>query len=146
MLSILFVTRSGSSLVFLAGIFIIPVFISLISIIAKLIFFKKRKYYIVRPILTVAVFLLILITAHWTYKVAREEAIDVAKIIHQQCNKALSCPKYPAGWIVNGSRIKRNDLGYWLKYSASYYYKPECFYIRVYQGPDLGDNITGGYD
>jgi hypothetical protein len=144
MLCILFATESGTSLVFLAGIFIIPVFISLISIIAKLIFFKKRKCYLVRPVLTVAVFFLILSIAHWTYNVALGQAINAAKIIHQQCNENSVCPVNPVDWKVDDLRIRRNDLGYWLTYSASYYYNKETFNIRVYKGSDSGDIITGG--
>jgi hypothetical protein len=144
MLCILFATASGSSLVFLAGIFILPVLISIISIFAKLFNFKKRKYYLVRPILTIAFFFLILAIANWTYSFALEQAIAEARIIQQQCNKNSICPENPDGWQVNDSRTRKNDLGFWLKYSASYYYKPESFNIRVYQGPDLGEIITGG--
>ena len=144
MLCVLFSTSSGTSLVFLAGIFIIPVLVSLISIIAKLIFFKKRKHYLVRPLLTIAIFILIFIIANWTYKIALDQTIDEARLIHQQCNDNFACPENPAGWQKDGSRIRKNDLGFWLKYSAAYYYNKDSFNIRVYQGPDLGDNIGGG--
>jgi hypothetical protein len=144
MLCILFTTDKGASLVFIAGIFVLPVLVSFISIIVKLIFFKKRKYYLVRPILTIAMFIQIIIIANWAYDVAREQAIEEAKIIQQQCNENLVCPNNPDGWIVDDSRLRKNDLGHWLKYTATYYYKPDSFNIRVYKGPDLGDNITGG--
>ncbi len=144
MLCVLFATSSGTSLVFLAGIFIIPVLVSFISIIVKLIFFKKRKYYLIRPLLTIATFILILIIANRTYKIALAQTIDEARIIHQQCNHNLICPENPVGWQNRGSRIGKSDLGFWLKYSASYYYSKESFNIRVYQGPDLGDIIKGG--
>ena len=141
---ILFTTDKGSALVFLAGIFILPVLVSIISIIAKLIFFKKKKYYLLRPMLTIAMFILILNIAGWSYNIALEQASEAAKVIHTACNKNLNCPKNPKGWQVNKSRIQKNDLGNWLTYSASYYYKHKDFTIRVYQGPDLGDIITGG--
>lgn len=144
MLGILLATDKGTALVFLAGIFIIPVFISFISIIVKLISFTKKKYYLIRPCLTIAIFILILTIAQWTYNIALEQAISSARIIQQQCNENLHCPKQPEGWVVDGSMIRKNDLGSWLKYPASYYYQEQGFDIRVYQGPDLGDNITGG--
>jgi len=146
MLGILFTTNNGSSLVFIAGFFLLPVLISLISITAKLIFFSKRKYYLVRPLLTVVIFILIFTIAHWLYDVALEHAIREAELIHKECNENLYCPKIPPGWIVNGNSISKRDLGTWYTYTASYYYNIESFNIRVYQGPDLGDHITGGID
>jgi hypothetical protein len=144
MLCVLLATTSGTSLVFLVGFFILPVLISLISIIVKLIFYKKRKHYLIRPILTIAIFILLFIIADWSYKIALDHSITEARIIHQQCSENLSCPENPVGWQVNGSRVKKNDLGFWLKYTASYYYNKESFNIRFYRGPDMGDIITGG--
>lgn len=144
MLGILFATENGTALVFLTGLLIIPVFISIISIIGKLIFYTKRKYYLIRPCLTVAVFILILAIAQWAYNIALEQATSEARIIHEQCNEYSVCPEHPAGWTVDGSQIRKNDFGFWLKYQASYYYNEQGFDIRVYQGPDLGHNIIGG--
>ena len=144
MLGILFSTNSGTALFFLAGLFVLPVIFSVISIIAKLIFFKKRKYYLPRPVLTIAIFILILGIAHWSYGTTLEQVSDAAKIIQQQCNANLVCPENPVGWELDGSRVKRSDLGKWFKYSASYHNQAESFNIRVYHGPDVGHNITGG--
>ena len=144
MLCVFFTTTSGTSLVFIAGFLVLPVLVSLISIIAKLIFFRKRKYYLIRPILTIAVFILILIIANWTYKIALDHTINEARMIHQQCNENIACPENPVGWQIDGSRIRKNDLGFWLKYTASYNYNKGSFNIRLYRGPDLGDNIAGG--
>ena len=63
---------------------------------------------------------------------------------YQQCNENLVCPENPVGWQVNGSTIRKNEQGFWLKYAASYHYNRVSFNIRVYRGPDLGDNISGG--
>ena len=49
-------------------------------------------------------------------------ASNEARIIHRQCNEILGCPENPVGWQIDGSRIRKNDLGFWLKYSASYKY------------------------
>ena len=143
MLGILLTTDKGPALIYLVGIFIIPVFISLISIIIKLIFFTKRKYYLIRPCLTIVIFILILTIAQWSYNIALEQAISSAKIIHNQCNEDSVCPEHPEGWVVDGSRIRKSDFGFWLKYPASYYYDEYGFNIRVYQGPDLGHHIIG---
>lgn len=131
---------------FIVGFLTPLVLVSLISIIIKLIFFKKRKYYLVRPLLTITMFILILVIANWTYEIALEHTIEEARVIHQQCNENLACPENPAGWLTDGSRIRKGDLGFWLKYSASYFYNKESFNIRVYQGPDIGDVISGGVD
>ena len=144
MLGIFLATDKGTALIYIAGIFIIPVLVSLISIIAKLIYFKKRKYYLIRPCLTIVMFFLILTIANWTYNIALEQATSTAKIIHEQCNENKHCPEHPDGWVVDGSVIRKNDFGSWLKYPASYYYNEHSFNIRVYQGPDLGENIIGG--
>lgn len=146
MLLVFATTTSGSSLVFIAGFLVFPVLFSLISVIARLIFFSRKKYYLIRPLLTIAIFALILVTANRAYEIALDQAVDEARLIHQQCNKSSRCPENPAGWIREGSRILKNDLGWWLKYTASYYYKNNSFNIRVYKGPDLGDVIAGGVD
>ncbi len=146
MLCVLLTTTSGTSLVFIVGLFIPLVLVSLISIIVKLIFYKKKKHFLVRPLLTITMFILILIIADWTYEVALDHTIDEARAIHQQCNENLTCPENPTGWQTDGSLIRKSDLGFWLKYSASYSYKKGSFNIRVYRGPDLGDNISGGVD
>ena len=52
-LAVLFGTTSGTSLVFLVGLFIFPVLISVISLIIKLFRFNKRKYFLLRPFLTI---------------------------------------------------------------------------------------------
>lgn len=146
MLGILFTTDSGTALGFLTGLFVIPVFISLISIIVKVFRFKKRKYYMIRPALTIAFFFLILAISQWTYKLALEDATNAARIIHEECNKNKLCPENPEGWEIKGTRRSRNDLGFWFKYHANYSYKPDSFKIHVYQGPDIGDGISGGVD
>ncbi len=142
----LFGTRSGAALVFLVGFFLIPVLVSLVSIVFKLLAFKQRKYFLLRPTLTILFFLLVLSIAHWSYSVALEDATNAALRVHQQCQSDGVCPAAPEGWSVDERRISRRDLGKLYKYSASYYYQPESFLIRVYQGPDLGDVIRGGVD
>ena len=144
MLCVLFATDSGAAMVFLAGIFMLPTLISVISIITKLFQIKKKKYYLVRPLLTISLFTLILGIAQWTYRIALEQASSAAKAIHDECNLKSYCPENPPGWDIDGSRIIKRDLGFWLKYSASYHYNNKNFEIRVYHGPDLGETITGG--
>ncbi|MFT5395940.1 MAG: hypothetical protein ACI85N_001128 [Gammaproteobacteria bacterium] len=144
MLGILFSTDNGAALIFLMGILIIPALISALSIFVKLFKFKKRKHYLVRPLLTIVFFILILATSQWSYKIALEQATSAAQVIHGECNSKSYCPEIPSGWEVDGSRIIKRDLGFWLKYSASYYYNKDDFIIRVHQGPDLGETITGG--
>ncbi len=144
MLCILFATDSGTALLFLTGMFILPVLISVLSIIAKLLNLKKRKYYLVRPLLTIAFFILIFGVSQWTYKIALEQATSAAKSIHEECNLKSHCPENPSGWDIDGSRIIKRDLGSWMKYSASYHYNEENFRIHVYQGSDLGETITAG--
>lgn len=146
MVSPLVWTSSGTSLVYLVGLLLLPVLISLVSIVVKLIRFRKKKYFLVRPLLTIVLFVLVLVIAGWTYRIARDQAIEEARIIHLQCNQESSCPKNPGGWQAQDSRIFRSDLGFWLKYTASYQYEEKGFVIRVYRGPDLGDIISGGID
>jgi len=138
------VAGNGTALVFLAGIFVIPVFVSFISIILKLFAFRSRKYYLLRPVLTIAFFAGVLGIAQWSYAVALEQATVAAEQLQQQCNANGVCPRRPEGWSVDGTRISRNDFGLWHKYSAGYSYSPMHFDIHVYQGPDLGDDISGG--
>lgn len=144
MLGLLMATTSGTSLVFLAGFLILPVLFSLISIVAKLIRFKKRKHHLVRPLLVIAMFILIIHIANWSYEIALEQTINEARIIHDQCNENMTCPENPVGWQVDNSMLRKDDLGFWLKYTALYYYDKAGFNMRVYHGPDTGDNIAGG--
>ena len=139
-------TRNGPGLVFLIGIFVIPVLVSLISIVFKLVTFRKRKYFLLRPVLMVLLFVGAMWITQWSYSVALEQAEDAAAQLQRQCQSDGVCPPSPDGWNVDGKRISRRDLGAFYKYSASYYYDANHFDIRVYQGPDLGDVITGGVD
>lgn len=144
MLGVFLTTTNGTSLVFLAGLLLLPVLVSLISIVVKLIFYKKRKYYLARPVLTIAIFVLVLVIAHWTYQVALDQTVSEARTIHRLCNDNAVCPEKPAGWRIDGAWIRKTDLGFWLKYTASYTHHKQSFNIRIYRGPDVGDNITGG--
>ena len=143
-LSFLFLVEKGAAMIYLVGLLIFPVIISVISIIAKLIRFKRRKYYLIRPLLTIIFFLLMISITNWTYKIALEETISAAKIIQEKCNNSSTCPENPPDWIVDGSRIFRNDLGFWFKYTAIYSYKPQSFDIHLSRGRDMGDDISGG--
>jgi hypothetical protein len=141
---ILLMTANGPSLVFLVGFLVLPVLFSLISIIARLICFHRKKRFLVRPLLTIAVFMAIFAIGNWTYQHALEQTIDAARLIHQQCNRDATCPQDPAGWQRDGSILRRDDTGSWLSYIALYHYDSASFSIRVHQGPDLGDVISGG--
>jgi len=144
MFGVLLTTTSGTSLVFITGFLLLPVLVSLISIIAKLIFIRKKKYYLVRPLLTLAVFVLVLWFANWMYQLALEQTVDAASAIHQQCNEDSACPESPAGWRNETSGVSKRDFGFWFKFIALYQSSQGSFSIRVYQGPDIGDTITGG--
>lgn len=139
-------TQRGPALVYLAGIFIIAALVSFISIAFKLIAFKRRKQFLLRPILTIFFLGVALAIVNWSYGVALRQATDAAELLHQQCKSDLVCPTEPDGWSTDGQRISRRDLGAWYKYPASYSYNPESFDIRVYKGPDIGDMIAGGVD
>lgn len=144
MLCVLFSTTRGTSLVFIAGFLALPVLVSLVSIVFKLIAFRRRKYFLVRPLLTVAIFVLIFFIADRTYQSALGQAIEEAREIHRQCNETGKCPEHPPGWQGNGSRVGRIDLGIWFKYVALYTANNGSFEVRLYRGPDTGDIISGG--
>lgn len=146
MFSVLAMTTSGTSLVFLTGFLLLPVLISLLSLIVKLVFFHKRKYYLARPLLTIAVFALVLVIADRTWAQARVQAFEEARRIQQLCAANRVCPERPPGWQADGSRIRKTDLGFWIHYPAAYFLDGENFRIRLYRGPDLGDILTGGPD
>jgi hypothetical protein len=146
LLATLLGTRNGTALVFLAGLFIIPVLVSLLSIVFKLLDLSNRKYFVLRPSLTVFFFATILTIAHLTYEAALDDVTYAAESLRQQCRTQLACPEQPDGWNRDGQRLSRRDLGVWYKYSATYVYDPHRFDIRVYQGPDLGHIISGGID
>ena len=95
----------------------------------------------------VVLFIAAMSVTQWSYSVALEQAENAAAQLQRQCQNDGVCPSNPAGWNVDGKRISRRDLGAFYKYPVSYYYQqPDYFNIRVYQGPDLGDVITGGVD
>ena len=104
-------TRNGPGLVFLIGFFVIPVLISLISILFKLIDLKNRKYFLVRPVLMIVLFFGALSLAQWSYSVALEQAEEAAELLHQQCQSDGVCPSNPEGWNVDDKTISRRDLG-----------------------------------
>ena len=142
----LFSTRNGSALVFLAGFFIIPVLISIVSIVLKLLAFSARKYFLLRPVLTIIFFGTVMGISAWSYEIALGQATEAAERLQQQCRSEVVCPTEPSGWNSDGRRISRRDLGTWYQYIASYVYDPNSFQIRVNRGPDIGHVITGGVD
>ena len=144
MLGVLLATRSGTSLVYLVGLLLLPVLFSLISIIAKLVRFRARRNYLLRPILTIAMFGLILLAAEWTYVAARSQTLELASAIQQQCQQTGSCPETPPGWRRQGSDSPRLEIGAWLQYIAIYHHDHDRFRIRLYRGPDTGAVFRGG--
>jgi len=146
MLGILFATDSGPALMFLAGFYFFPAIFSFISVIAKLANFKRRKWFLLRPTLVILVLVALIFIAQWSYQAALKNAIAEAKIIESECKKTSLCPTQPEGWHVNGKRLSKHVTGGWLKYPVFYHYNITNFSIRIYQGPDLGANISGGID
>jgi len=144
MLGVFVITSNGTSLVFLVGLLLLPVLVSFVSIIVRLISFKKKKYFLVRPVLTISTFILVVVIANWTYQVALDQTVSEAEAVHRLCNENSSCPEKPVGWRINDSWVSRNDLGFWLKYTASYHSDNDSFTIRLYRGPDVGEIVTGG--
>ena len=143
---VFFATRSGTALVYLFGLLLLPALWSLISILAKLIRFRARRVYLVRPLLTLLVFACLFALAEWTWQQARSEAVLAAVVIQQQCQRASSCPAVPEGWDADGAAARRSDLGIWTQYLAIYRAEGDQFSIRVYRGPDTGEVIRGGRD
>jgi hypothetical protein len=143
MLVIVLMAGNGSALVFLAGLFLIPALISLVSLIIKLVFFSTRKYYLLRPFLTVLLFVLIIFIANWSYDMALAEAVTEAGKIQAECNAGSGCPAAPAGWESGSSGIRKR-VGSWYDYLMFYTRRDTTFTIHVYQGPDMGHDIHGG--
>lgn len=142
-LLVLFATENGSGLVFILGIFLLPVLVSVVSLIAKLIFLHKRKYFLLRPGLTIAFFILVFQVANLSYSVALDQAVAEAEKIQMQCIRDAFCTSNPAGWTTNGMRASQR-FGSWFVYQANYRADDKVFVIDLFQGPDLGDTITGG--
>ncbi len=137
----------ANSLVFLVGAMALPFLFSLVSVLVRLIRFRRGKYYLARPVLTIGVFLLLFLVANWTYDIALEQAVSEGRSIQQQCNQDSVCPDTPEGWSREGSTVMKNDLGFWLKYSAWFFReKDNAFVVRLYRAPDLGHDIRGGVD
>ena len=140
----LYGTDRGGSLVYVAGFFAIPALVSVVSICFKLLDIRNRKYFLLRPGLTVFFFSMILLVANMSYEVALRQATQSAEIVHERCIADRSCPSEPAGWEIDGLRPVRRDLGAVYKYTATYFHEPDTFRISLVQGSDLGHQITGG--
>ena len=145
MLCVLFIGNDATSLVFLIGILALPFLLSVVSLLIRLIRIKKGRYYLLRPMLTISIFLLLLYFTRWTYQIALEQIVADGKMIHRQCNEMSVCPDSPAGWRKQGSMLRKHARVLWLGYPAVYYRKKEAdFVIHLYQGSDLGHDISGG--
>jgi hypothetical protein len=96
------------------GVFVLlllPVLVSFVSIIVRLISFKRKKYFLVRPVLTISMFILVVVIANWTYQVALDQTVSEAEAVHRLCNENSSCPEKPVGWRINDSWVSRNAPG-----------------------------------
>ncbi len=142
MLIPLLVSRDGTGFVFLAGIFFIPALISIVSILIKLFSFRKKKYYFLRPVLTILFLALLVIVAGWSKSIALAQAVSVAESILEQCNNSSGCPDKPEGWHADGHWIM-TKLGNRYQYHASYSPNENGFEISLYYGPDYSDVVIG---
>lgn len=142
MLVPMFITKDGTGFVFLAGIFIFPALISILSILFKLFSFRRKKYYFLRPILTVLFMLLLIVVSLWSQSLARKQAVSVSESMLIKCNAMSKCPQSPDGWEIDGYSA-RTKLGGWYKYHASYTTGEHGFEMSIYYGPDYGELITG---
>ena len=142
MLLPLLITKDGTGFVFLAGIFILPALISILSILIKLFSFKRKKHFFLRPILTVLFMVFLFVVASWSKSIALEEAVTIAESLLNQCNAMSKCPDKPDGWEIDRYSA-RAKLGSWYKYHASYTTDEQGFKISLYYGPDYSDLISG---
>ncbi len=144
MTGLLFVSESGSTVAFLLGFLLLPVMISIISILIKLFRFKKKKAFLLRPVLTIIMFFFLLSMVHMTFAIAVEQASQEARLIARSCNQLLFCPETPNSWQQDGSMIRKKYTGSWLSYHASYHSRPDRFAIHLYLITDTGKVVIGG--
>ena len=145
MLVPIIITKDGTGFVFLAGIFIFPTLISILSVLFKLFSFNKNKYYFARPILTVLFMAVLFVISLWSQSIAKEQALTIAKSMLAECITKLKCPDKPVGWEIDGYNA-RTKLGGWYKYHASYMADEKGFQISIYYGPDYADLISGNIE
>ena len=142
-LVVLVLTASGTNLLFAAVIFILPMLISIISLVVKLVRYKTHKHRLLRPALTILFFAILILAARSSYQTALNETVEAAKLIHGVCNQQMSCPIIPNGWQRNETSVTKK-VGWIYNYLATYHVTEDGFYIYLYWGPDTGNYIRGG--
>ena len=145
LLCIFIFSTHGPGMWFLLGIPLFCLLISVISLSIKLFNYKKNKIYIVRPLLTIFIALLLFSIATTSYNIAKIETIEIAKKIEEECKLKSICPKNIKDWhSVSNFGDYKTKVGGFITYPLFYTYKEKEFSLYLYQSLDMGDTYTGG--
>ena len=137
---LLVLNAQGPGLWFIMGLPALCGLISLLSIIIKLFQFKKNKQRLIRPLLTVLIFVLIFSVAQLSYKHAHSLAQSQAQILLLSCQPA--CPKSINGWQQK-DEVSRSVLGDLISYPVFYRNKGNGFELELFQSNSFGDVFSG---
>ena len=141
---LMFFTTYGPGLLFVAGVIWIVGVISFISLLIKLINYKKNKRVVLRPIMAVLIAGIHFALVTYSVKIAEQETLEIAQNIEKECNLNMECPASIENWkdlkFKNGS----TKVGNVIKYPVTYRTSGSKFTLHLHKSLDMGKNYSSG--
>jgi len=129
---------------FLLSIPLFCVFISLITLMIRLLDLKKNKRIILRPILTIFISGSLFSLAIHSYSVAETQADEIYEHISSQCKNHQACVNALDRWEeVEANKTYRIKVGNFVTYPLTCYIIENGFRLYLYQSLDLGKSYEG---
>ena len=105
-------------------VFLVP-FVALgglVSIFVNLLRFKRRKLFLVRPAVTFMFALALINQSSNAHDLARKQAMEEARALHDQCRRTGNCPSVPSGWTCDSvsNSWAQKEMGGWMPVRVSY--------------------------
>ena len=120
--------------------------VSFISLISKLTNFQRSKSYLLRPVLTIMVFLLLYSLALLSYKRALHEAKIVYDEMSERCVSKDKCNINLEGWKLRDDGRYITSVGGLISYPLFFRSLDDGFHLHLYKSLDMGDNFRMKWD
>ena len=138
-------TRHGPAIAMFGGIFVIAALFSLFRLAFLFLRPGRPIYKFYRPILTLAICVLVFAHVQLSLRPAREFAKRTASEIQAQCDTHRQCPKTIPNWTPRHDRYSSQTMsGSWVRWPIWYYSDGKRFEVRLYFLLDSGEQWEGG--
>ena len=138
-------TRHGPAIAMFGGIFVIAAMFSLFRLAYLFLRPGRPTFKFYRPVLTLAICVLVFAHVQLSLRPAREFAKRTAAEIQAQCDMHRQCPKTIPNWTPRHDRYSSQTMsGSWVRWPIWYYSDGKRFEVRLYFLLDSGEQWEGG--